>query len=904
MLGLDIDGVVADFLSPFLLLLEKRTGKGPIPADSLVSIDFTAHPALTEEAVEACADAVKRDPGFWTGLDSLLSREQWRRLEALNRRKRLSFITHRSGGDGCDIRAVTAEWLQRHGITEPAVFFTDEPKSGFVEELGVALFVDDNYENCREVAEKTGARVMMPHHPYNRTFSHPRVRRITHFDEVFAQLPKGGVMGIFSRFWEQQEKSELEQALSDCRGAALDGYRIASRHLDGIKADTEAVSADLKRSLSEGNGGQANADEVRLQLRKQLQQAVSELDQLPRESRAALKKKHANLRKFSIALFGRTMAGKSTLMEILTGGDGASIGKGGQRTTRDVRSYEWNGLTVTDVPGIAAFEGRDDEELAFEAAAQADLVLFLITDDAPQDEEAKCLARIRALGKPVLGILNVKEALHNADDIPLLERKFDPERLGAIVEQFHELADRYGPGAPIRFFYAHLRAKFLSLQPAWELQKEELESVSRFSLVEEEIASAVIDRGSFLRWKSFIDVAVCPMIEVSDKLLEFSAQNSSGSRVLMDKARQVETWSGQFRKTGEERIDTFIAREMNALRAEIPAFVEDNYEEPKAGEHWQSLVERRELDRKAQKLLERLQEECREELSDSTRQLKAELDFVGKFAGDRRISMDSIFDAKRTWNWFSTSLSSGLGIAFLIFAGVPLGWVVGLWTAVILAGLLVPWLFQFKDRKEEAQKQRAELKGKLESDVERIESELKDKLHDCFSREILDKQVHAHIGELSTINSNVSTLADAQRRLARKLNEQQKDLHRALLDKALGHLEREDCGSLALDVARLPGQALLLPVEPGTAIPEEVRSDLEKLLGERVRYAFHTQDKAAILAQAVGRGCNPREVRIEPDTQTAHVPVDDLDADGISRIRLAQQLTELYVTKSKGGRNQ
>lgn len=191
MLGLDIDGVVADFLSPFLLLLEKRTGKGPIPADSLVSIDFTAHPALTEEAVEACADAVKRDPRFWTGLDSLLSREQWRRLEALNRRKRLSFITHRSGGEGCDIRAVTAEWLQRHGITEPAVFFTDEPKSGFVEELGVALFVDDNYENCREVAEQTGARVMMPHHPYNRAFSHPRVRRITHFDEVFAQFEDG-----------------------------------------------------------------------------------------------------------------------------------------------------------------------------------------------------------------------------------------------------------------------------------------------------------------------------------------------------------------------------------------------------------------------------------------------------------------------------------------------------------------------------------------------------------------------------------------------------------------------------------------------------------------------------------------------------------------------------------------
>lgn len=44
MLGLDIDGVGADFLSSFLVLLEKRTGKGPIPADSLVSVDFTPIP--------------------------------------------------------------------------------------------------------------------------------------------------------------------------------------------------------------------------------------------------------------------------------------------------------------------------------------------------------------------------------------------------------------------------------------------------------------------------------------------------------------------------------------------------------------------------------------------------------------------------------------------------------------------------------------------------------------------------------------------------------------------------------------------------------------------------------------------------------------------------------------------
>lgn len=190
-MGLDIDGVVADFLSPFLVLLEKSAGKGSIPADSILSVDLAAHPMLTEEAVEACLDAVRRDPGFWSALDSLLSPEQWQRLEGLSRRKQLSFITHRSGHESWDIHAVTAEWLRRHGITEPALYFADEAKSGFVERLGVALFVDDNYENCREVAEKTDALVLMPHHPCNRSFSHPGVTRIMHFNEVFTRLDGG-----------------------------------------------------------------------------------------------------------------------------------------------------------------------------------------------------------------------------------------------------------------------------------------------------------------------------------------------------------------------------------------------------------------------------------------------------------------------------------------------------------------------------------------------------------------------------------------------------------------------------------------------------------------------------------------------------------------------------------------
>lgn len=109
-------------------------------------------------------------------------------------------------------------------------------------------------------------------------------------------------------------------------------------------------------------------------------------------------------------------------MEVLTEGDGNTIGKGAQRTTRDVRIYPWNGLEVTDVPGIGAFEGEEDEQIAFEAAKRADLILFLITDDAPQAAEADCFSRIINMGKPIICIVNVKASISENTSTKLLQR--------------------------------------------------------------------------------------------------------------------------------------------------------------------------------------------------------------------------------------------------------------------------------------------------------------------------------------------------------------------------------------------------------------------------------------------------------------------------------------------------
>jgi uncharacterized HAD superfamily protein len=185
--GMDVDGVVADFLPAFIRLLEKKTGNSII-TETITDLTFKGHDFVTDQILEDCMAAVSQDPEFWSILPSLLAPSEWEALDDLSRRDELVFITHRYQRETYDINQVTCDWLRKQGVSKPVVHFTQQYKSEVVERLGVKLFVDDRHENCLDVAEKTQATVIMPHRHYNQSFIHPRVKRIKNFNELLGYL--------------------------------------------------------------------------------------------------------------------------------------------------------------------------------------------------------------------------------------------------------------------------------------------------------------------------------------------------------------------------------------------------------------------------------------------------------------------------------------------------------------------------------------------------------------------------------------------------------------------------------------------------------------------------------------------------------------------------------------------
>ena len=83
--------------------------------------------------------------------------------------------------------------------------------------------------------------------------------------------------------------------------------------------------------------------------------------------------------KIKLVFAGQYSAGKSTIIKMLTGNE--SIATGAEITTQEAHSYEWNGLEITDTPGVHTTLRPDHDEISYEAIASADMLVFVVTNE-------------------------------------------------------------------------------------------------------------------------------------------------------------------------------------------------------------------------------------------------------------------------------------------------------------------------------------------------------------------------------------------------------------------------------------------------------------------------------------------------------------------------------------------
>lgn len=609
--------------------------------------------------------------------------------------------------------------------------------------------------------------------------------------------------------------SDIEKALHECQAYAQKGYDIANNTWTNINQALLAEERKVKKVDKQQGKISRLADEELIKKKKQGLASFMEMDKELKQDLSYLQKQQ---KEFSVLVFGRTMVGKSTLMEIMTHGSGASIGNGSQRTTLDVRDYHWKGMKITDVPGIASFDGREDDRLALEAAKAADLILFLISDDGVQQEEAKNLAELRRLGKPVLGIINVKlgitEQVRSLDMKRLRNKMAERERIETICNQFRQFAGNFQQDlGDLTFVPVHLKAAYLGQD-----KNPELWEVSNFTEVESYILSKVQQDGCFLRIKTFLDRVIIPLQGRMEMLYENSSSSLTEAFEYQKKCQELAEWNKIFVEDSQEKFDNLYKRLHNKLANGIAEFAEYNYDNEDAGEDWKEyLQEELKLEADCMSFLQERSNKCsrkRRELMDS---LKTELTFAGVNVEFEDISMDSITDTQL----LGTIAGGALALVFPV-AGI--------------AVTLINWLFG-SSKEEKIREAKAKLRDALQDAMDECGyvDTLMDSVANTMNEEIFGKGVDGLYNALAQMDAMLIGLAKEEATGAEKLGVLLNKLNCQLWHEAEGYVAAQEGKNLVLSVdriARIPGEVTV--VYDTVDSFDGYEAQMTKLLGEKV----------------------------------------------------------------------
>lgn len=143
-----------------------------------------------------------------------------------------------------------------------------------------------------------------------------------------------------------------------------------------------------------------------------------------------------------IAVFGEISTGKSALINALCGEQRAAVNvRGGW--TKDVWHVPWetagycvpgfadSQVVLVDTPGLNEVDGAKRGEMARDAAARVDLVLFVADSDL-NDTEYRALVELAASNKPLILVLN-KTDLYRPDQLNDLLTVLNGPRYAGII---------------------------------------------------------------------------------------------------------------------------------------------------------------------------------------------------------------------------------------------------------------------------------------------------------------------------------------------------------------------------------------------------------------------------------------------------------------------------------------
>jgi hypothetical protein len=699
--------------------------------------------------------------------------------------------------------------------------------------------------------------------------------------------------------------AKYQDALRQCATVAREEFSFVSQALSAARGELERLEAQLHAPLK-GNGGSGlDFQQARAQLQVLHDRLRTEATERLQIAQAGLEGRRQRLDHFTVALFGRTMAGKSTIREALTMGTGATIGQGAQNTTRRIHAYPWRQLSILDAPGIASSDESLREQLdalARQAFQRADVVLFLLSSDGIQQAVFEGLCELRELAKPVIFVLNYKYDLQRgvlrrrflADGALQAQRIRDEiagheERLRSFACQTLGMRE-----TDVRVIAIHAQAAFLGRHRT-TAEEISLDVASNIGALHETLATEIVRSGVIRRLQTLLDGTSHDLGEVCEFLLSASRQQAEQSRQIAARFRELDAWCDHFISDTNDQIASEVQVAVAGLRGRIAGFVEDHLERQDVAARWKKLVESEDLGGWAQRWQQGRIDALSAQLQEFARQAEVERE-IGVGAAQIHVESFDPLDVKRGLGRAAAALGA---IESVLFGGAvlnwwnPAGWVMG---ALAGAGVLLGVLSWFwDDRESEMSKKRAEAREALHAGVDKMAQDIERRLRRWFY-ESITQAIRGLRGDQGALVRGLEQGAGALRSTCAKLKGTIEELDLRLILRTAQALRQPVEPRHLVRVARQPGQRAKLLVH-GSA-DKSVGPRIGRALGEwidLVPQGTPTEEVARSLTPAQPK---PRAITIQGEV--AHVRVAPAEVgkavgkQGLN-VKLASRLVRLRI---------
>ncbi|MEG0774359.1 GTPase [Clostridium sp.] len=648
---------------------------------------------------------------------------------------------------------------------------------------------------------------------------------------------------------------EYLQALQECKDTAEKEVAYLTERIVDLKHVLNNSYDNLNDFIKQAQSlGEAN-DEKLISLLGNLNKTIlMHLNNGITNIENSIEKKGEYLSTFTVTLFGRTKAGKSTIREALTNGNGESIGKGGQRTTRDIKEYYWNNLRIIDTPGISAYEGEEDVKVAESIIDESDLILFLVTNDSIQETEFEKLVQLKSQNKPIIILLNVKmdieNELHRKRFLKKSREIVSYEGQAGNIDRINEYSKKYLGSNNLQIIPIHALSAFESTRVDDDDLKRELYNASNMNRVKFMLRELIVNQGKQKRILSFRDDFIYYLNSLESIYWSSYKEMKPRLKYIRDKHSEIRNWFVDFKSKGLPSIESEISKIFTQISSEVDSFVDAYAGNNDAEDIWKRKLESHNIERKVNDIYSELFDDAKRYLDEFARQITFETNNLN-FNSD----ISDVGDLKkgivgRVARWGGVALDLAFFVTLTNFWN-PAGWVSALIGVGGAAITLFSWLWG--DDNSRYDKKKSDIKNDMKKNIKKMENDTSKKLRHAFEKNIVDnlyKQINIELSKnIDLLYKYLNMIRKSTINIRDEVNKENINLFKVLYKLTY----KKNFGCLMIRIAREQGAMLkILTNEDETLKEKDSRKLLESIYnGERIIYIEFINEPSELLKRAL-----------------------------------------------------